>query len=233
MLALLLPEDADDAARRKPSALSRRASPRRCIRPRAQGATTARTEIEVDARFTFSDSEVLQRQGFRRDDGGRDGRGARRRSPALRCRRRSSPTRRFKPDPRGAPHRSARHACARSLRTGGDLIPPKRRRRRAAASAAGRAVRHFRLDEPLQPHLPAFPARARPTTATACHTFLFGTRLTNVTRAAAPPRSSTWRCDRSAAVEDWSGGTRIGDCAAPSSTSYGRGACSGRARSCS
>ena len=46
------------------------------------------------------------------------------------------------------------------------------------------------------------------------HTFLFGTRLTNITRYLRHA-TSTWRWRKvSAAVEDWSGGTRIGHCLA-------------------
>ena len=63
------------------------------------------------------------------------------------------------------------------------------------------------------------------------YTFLFGTRLTNVTRYLRH-RDVDLALDKVAeAVEDWSGGTRIGH-ALPSSTACGRAACSARARSC-
>ena len=44
------------------------------------------------------------------------------------------------------------------------------------------------------------------------HTFLFGTRLTNVTRYMKHRDVDEALDSASAAVEDWSGGTRIGEC---------------------
>ena len=44
------------------------------------------------------------------------------------------------------------------------------------------------------------------------HTFLFGTRLTNVTRFLRFKDVDEALAATSSAVEDWSGGTRIGDC---------------------
>ena len=44
------------------------------------------------------------------------------------------------------------------------------------------------------------------------HTFLFGTRLTNVTRFLRYKDVDDALGAASSAVEDWSGGTRIGDC---------------------
>ena len=62
-------------------------------------------------------------------------------------------------------------------------------------------------------------------------TFVFGTRLTNITRYLRY-RDVDLALDKVAeAVDDWSGGTRIGH-ASPSSTGSGRAACWARARSC-
>ena len=62
--------------------------------------------------------------------------------------------------------------------------------------------------------------------------FLFGTRLTNVTRAlrARDPDEALASC--TSTVEDWAGGTRHRHLAAYASTSCGAAACSGRAPSC-
>ena len=43
------------------------------------------------------------------------------------------------------------------------------------------------------------------------HTFVFGTRLTNLTRQMRHRDPDEALADASRAVEDWSGGTRIGD----------------------
>ena len=66
------------------------------------------------------------------------------------------PTRRFAPDRRGA--RADLRATLRAALRSGGLIELKRRSRAPPPAAARRAVRHLRLDEPLQPHLSAFHA---------------------------------------------------------------------------
>ena len=102
--------------------------------------------------------------------------------------RRLAPPARPAPDPAAAgPTRSARASTcappsARSLRRGGEILSLARDRRVARPAAAGRALRHLRL---------AWPAMRR-SCCTSCtpstndrdrvHVFLFGTRLTNITR---------------------------------------------------
>ena len=92
------------------------------------------------------------------------------------------------------------------------MIPLVRSAPRAHPSAAGGAVRHLRLDEPLLAHVPALPARASPTTATACSVFVFGTRLTNITRQLRHRDVDVAMTRVADAIDDWSGGTRIGAC---------------------
>ena len=77
-------------------------------------------------------------------------------------------------------HRPARDACAKPARRRRHH-PAGARRAARAASAAGGAVRHLGLDEPVRAHVPALPARdhQRPRPR---HVFVFGTRLTNITR---------------------------------------------------
>ena len=72
--------------------------------------------------------------------------------------------------------------CAQRCAAAATSSPLDARARRAAPSAAGGAVRHLGLDEPLLAHVPALPARhhQRPRPRARC--FVFGTRLTNVTR---------------------------------------------------
>ena len=72
-----------------------------------------------------------------------------------------------------------------------------------------RLARYFRIDEPVHTAVSAFPPRGDRCAETR-HTFLFGTRLTNVTRAlkSKDPDDALAACSTS--VLDWSGGTRIG-----------------------
>jgi len=115
-------------------------------------------------------------------------------------------TRRRVASPRGRfdPRRSLRHA----MRTGGELVAPKRVERAiqpppvvALCDISGSMADYTRI---LLHFLHALGERRRVTT------FLFGTRLTNVTRALArrDPDEALALC--SSQVEDWSGGTRIG-----------------------
>ena len=62
-------------------------------------------------------------------------------------------------------------------------------------------------------------------------TFVFGTRLTNITRFLRYRDVDVALDQVAEAVADWSGGTRIGHCVREFNRS-GRAACSGRARSC-
>lgn len=118
----------------------------------------------------------------------------------------SRPTRRRVASRRGGidPRRSFRLA----MRSGGDLLLPLRRRRAerpspivalvdisGSMSAYSRILLHF---------LHALGRRRR------VDTFLFGTRLTNATRALRQRDIDAALTACSAAVPDWSGGTRIG-----------------------
>ncbi|MEQ9126016.1 MAG: VWA domain-containing protein, partial [Alphaproteobacteria bacterium] len=119
------------------------------------------------------------------------------------------PTRRFRTDPRG--RRADMRATLRAqLRAGPGVIPLARRAPRlrtpplvALCDISGSMARYSRM---LLHFLHAL-ATARD----RVHSFVFGTRLTNVTRQLRG-RDVDLALDRvSASVEDWGGGTRIGD----------------------
>jgi uncharacterized protein with von Willebrand factor type A (vWA) domain len=118
-------------------------------------------------------------------------------------------TRRFKPDPRG--RRVDQRAMMRSaLRTGGDLILPKFRSPReihpplvVLADISGSMSQYTRI---FLHFLHALTEKRR-----RVHTFVFGTRLTNITRQMRHRDPDEALADCSKAVKDWSGGTRIGD----------------------
>ena len=163
-------------------------------------------EVEIDARLTLSDREVLQRRDFAEMSAAEIAVAARLVAGLVLPDDRRA-IRRLGADPRGGridPRRSFRA----SMRGGGDLIALARRapvRRHppvvaivdisGSMAAYSRVFLHF---------LHALGATRRVTT------FLFGTRLTNVTRALArrDPDEALRHC--AAGVEDWSGGTRIG-----------------------
>jgi uncharacterized protein with von Willebrand factor type A (vWA) domain len=163
-------------------------------------------EIEIDRRLTVSDREVLQRKDFAQmsaEEIVRAKEAIRRMVLALDAVR----VRRLGPDPRG--HRIDIRATLRaSLRTGGGLIDlryrgPKTRLPPIVAllDISGSMGEYTRLF--LHFLHAVTDARKR------VHSFLFGTRLTNVTRAlkAKDPDEALAAC--SASVADWSGGTRI------------------------
>jgi uncharacterized protein with von Willebrand factor type A (vWA) domain len=163
-------------------------------------------EIEIDRRLTVSDREVLQRKDFAQmseEEIARAKEAIRHMVLALDAVR----VRRLGPDPHG--HRVDMRATLRaSLKAGGGLIDLKYRGPKtrlppivALLDISGSMGEYTRLF--LHFLHAVTDARKR------VHSFLFGTRLTNVTRAlkAKDPDEALAAC--SASVADWSGGTRI------------------------
>ena len=176
-----------------------------------QGAERERTaKTELDAAMTFSAREVLQQMDFEKMS--RDEMAAARlavRKLALALAEQA--TRRFAPDPRGA-RIDMRATLKAQLRAGG-LLDLKRKSRITRtpplvvlcdiSGSMGRYTRIF-----LHFIHAVMNDRGR------VHAFLFGTRLTNITRQLRT-RDVDEALDKVAtAVEDWSGGTRIGQCLA-------------------
>jgi uncharacterized protein with von Willebrand factor type A (vWA) domain len=187
-------------------------------RPQAGGARVAealfgdrrreaerRTIVELDARLTVSDLEILQRKDFAQMSAAELA-AAKQLVRQLVMPKDRLRIRRMRANPHGRvidPRRTLRA----SLRAGGDLIDLKRRGPAdrhppivalldisGSMSQYTRVVLHF---------LHALGEKRR------VSTFLFGTRLTNVTRhlRARDPDEALSRCAES--VPDWSGGTRI------------------------
>ncbi|ENN89155.1 hypothetical protein RHSP_62117 [Rhizobium freirei PRF 81] len=165
-------------------------------------------DIEIDARFTTSGSEVLRRLDFAQMSAAEIAVAkkelAKLQLPLDRVR-----TRRFAPS-----HASAKvdpRATMRSaLRTGGALILPRFRQPReiqpplvVLADISGSMSQYTRI---FLHFLHVLTERRR-----RVHTFLFGTRLTNVTRAMRHKDPDQALDECAAAVRDWSGGTRIGE----------------------
>ncbi len=162
-------------------------------------------EVEVDAKFTVSGKELLQRKDFAQMTAEEVAEAKRvlhgMSLPMDRIR-----LRRLKPSGKGRvdPRRTLRA----SMRAGGDIIDLKFRRPAekrpplvVICDISGSMSQYSRL---LLHFLHGITAERRDV-----HTFLFGTRLTNVTRQLRmkDPDEALEAC--SEGVEDWSGGTRI------------------------
>ena len=163
-------------------------------------------EIELDARLTVSDREVLQKKDFAQMTGAEIA-AAKEAMKRLVMPLAEVRTRRLAPHPRG--HLiDIRRTLRASLKGGGDFIDlryigPRTRPPPLVAllDISGSMSQYSRIFLHFLHALTD--ARKR------VHTFLFGTRLTNVTRAlrARDPDDALSSC--SASVPDWSGGTRI------------------------
>jgi uncharacterized protein len=191
-----------EQARRKPPPAARRvqeamAQPSRHEEPQVQ---------EQDLRLSVSDKELLQKKDFAQMSAAEIAE-ATRAIAQMKLPQAELQTRRYAPDPRGL-RLDMRRTLRGSLRTGGDFIDIHRlgRTERPAPIVAlldisGSMSEYTRL---FLHFLHAITdARKR------VSVFLFGTRLTNVSRAlrARDPDEALASC--SSTVEDWAGGTRI------------------------
>ena len=163
---------------------------------------------ELDATFTVSEREHLQSMDFEQMSAAQiEGAKAEIARLALPLDRRR--TRRFRPDPAGA--RIDLAATLRtSLRRGGEIVELSRRRRVVRppplvvlCDISGSMARYAQI---LLHFLHAV-ANSRP----RVHVFLFGTRLSNITRQLRHRDPEVAFQMVAAAVPDWSGGTRIGE----------------------
>lgn len=165
-------------------------------------------EIEVDARMTFSGREVLRDKDFAQMSAAEIAQ-AKKALAELRLPNDEVKTRRYKASThklRVDPRRTMRYA----MRTGGDLIIPQFREPRVVhpplvvlADISGSMSQYSRI---FLHFLHALTEHRR-----HVHTFLFGTRLTNVTRQMRHRDIDAAIDDCTRTVEDWSGGTRIGE----------------------
>ena len=165
--------------------------------------------VEIDATMTFSDREVLRKMDFEQMTA-REQAEARRAIARLRLRKPRAMTRRFRTSSRG--ERADMRATIRaSLRTGGHLTDIKQRTRiqrvaplvvlcdiSGSMSGYSRLFLHF--------------LHAITNDGNTVHTFVFGTRLTNITRHLRTKDVDDALDRVSEDVSDWSGGTRIGAC---------------------
>ena len=208
MLAMFSPVAPDNREKQKPRAAESRVADAMFEGHQKNQKPQEIPEVEVDARFTFSGNEVLRGKDFAQMSAAEIA-DAKRAIAELRLPFDMVRTRRFRPDPHG--RRADPRAMMRSaLRTGGELILPKFRSPRemhpplvVLADISGSMSQYTRI---FLHFLHALAEKRR-----RVHTFVFGTRLTNLTRQMRhrDPDEALENC--SSAVKDWSGGTRIGD----------------------
>ncbi len=161
--------------------------------------------LDLHARFTTSDEDVLRAKDFAQMTAG-EIEAAMAVIARLRLPKDELRTRRFVPHPRGRlvdPRRTFR----RSLRAGGAMIDLARRSPAvklppvvAICDISGSVAEYSRV---FLHFLHALAARRR------VHVFLFGTRLSNVSRSLSHKDVDAALASCGEAVQDWSGGTRI------------------------
>jgi uncharacterized protein with von Willebrand factor type A (vWA) domain len=208
MIAMFSPVAPEHREKQKPRAAESRVSQAMFEGHQKSQPPKEIPEIEVDARFTVSGNEVLRAKDFAQMTA-LELSEAKQAIRELRLPYDSVVTRRFKPDPRG--RRADPRAMMRSaVRTGGQLILPKFRSPRemhpplvVLADISGSMSQYTRI---FLHFLHALAEKRR-----RVHTFVFGTRLTNLTRQMRHRDPDAALAECATAVKDWSGGTRIGD----------------------
>lgn len=208
MIAMFSPVVPDHREPEKPKAGQTRVNDAFRENQQERDSKPQEPEIEIDARFTTSDNEVLRQLDFGQMSAEELVQAKQALSrlilPFDRVR-----TRRFRPSTQ--PRRIDPRATMRTaFKTGGDLILPRFREPRRVqpplvilADISGSMSQYTRI---FLHFLHVLTEKRR-----RVHTFLFGTRLSNVTRQMRnrDPDEAIDEC--TAVVEDWSGGTRIAE----------------------
>ncbi len=206
MMALVLPEMRVESEADKGTEMARRLAEALHPGRREPEREPEAVETEIDAVMTFSDREQLRQMDFEKmslDELAR----AKAAIARLRLPVQDVPTRRYAPDRRGA--RADLRATMRAALRSGGLIELKRRspRRRppplvVLCDISGSMSRYSRVFLHFMHTVTNDRDRV--------FTFVFGTRLTNITRYLRH-RDVDLALERvGEAVADWSGGTRIG-----------------------
>ncbi len=204
LMAMLEGKKPDE--KKKPTPGSRRIA-EAMAQPRQQQPAEERPP-ELDAIMSVSEREQLQSMDFEQMSAAQIGQAkAEIRRLSLPLDRRQ--TRRFRPDPAG-PRVDLAATLRTSLRRGGEILDLSRRRRIVRppplvvlCDISGSMARYAQV---LMHFLHAV-ANSRD----RVHVFLFGTRLSNITRQLRHRDAEVAFEMVAAAVPDWSGGTRIGE----------------------
>lgn len=208
MLSLMLPTVRAPEPEEPPAPLSRRVAEALQNQKHQQDALEAE-EIELDAAMTWSRTELLNKMDFEQMSTAEVD-AAKAAIARMRLSVNEVPTRRFQPHARGT-RADMRATLRAALRSGSDTIPLKRKRRRrrlpplvVLCDISGSMERYSRLMLHFLHALSSDRHRV--------YSFLFGTRLTNITRYLRHKDIDLALEQIAAIVPDWSGGTRIGAC---------------------
>jgi uncharacterized protein len=212
MMHLLLPTLEGERAPAEQEEVNRRVA--EALSPQQPGTGEGQQEeeppeLELDAVLTYSGRELLQGKDFEQMSAEELAQ-ARREIGRLRLPIMQVATRRFRPEARGA-RVDLRRTLRQSLRGGGGIIDVARKERRRRhpplvilCDISGSMSRYSRM-------LLLF-MHAITSDRDRVHSFLFGTRLTNVTRQLRNRDIDLSLARIGTLVQDWAGGTRIGAC---------------------
>ncbi len=209
MMSLILPAFSVEDETNDSEEISRRIADAIAAEKSSGGTSSEKDQLEYDAAMTWSPEEVLRTKDFESMSADEIAR-ARAAIERMRLAIGMVTTRRYQPDAAGT--RVDMRATLRAApRYGGDIIPLRWRvkgRRHPPivilCDISGSMDRYARM----MLHFLHAITNDRDRT----HTFLFGTRLTNVTRYLRFRDIDLALNKISDVVDDWSGGTRIGSC---------------------
>ena len=208
LLAMFSPLAPDRREQQKPRAAESRVADAMFDGHRKRQSLQETPEIEIDALLTASGSELLRDKDFAQMTATEIAE-AKQAIAKLSLPFDTVRTRRFRAHQPGS-RIDARATMRLASRTGGALILPRFRSPREVhpplvvlADISGSMSQYTRI---FLHFLHALTEKRR-----RVHTFVFGTRLTNLTRQMRHRDPDEALAECSAAVKDWSGGTRIGD----------------------
>jgi uncharacterized protein with von Willebrand factor type A (vWA) domain len=218
MMQALLPKTYGRAAKdeeqsqRLSDALFSQRKPREQQRPEEQ-------RVELDAKLTFSSREVLQRMDFDTMSAAELAE-AKKMLRELRLPLPMIRTRRHRPSPRGV-RIDLRATLRESLREGGDVIPLVRS---ATTDIHPPLIVLCDISGSMNPYARMFLhfLHAITNDRDRISVFVFGTRLTNVTRQLRHRDVDVAMAKVADVIKDWSGGTRIGACLREFNWRWGR-----------
>ncbi len=209
MMSLALPSSADAASDEAELILPRLADALPDDNPVNEQRDAPELETKFDAVMTWSQNEMLRELDFEKMTQA-EMEEAKKIMKKLTLPLKEMPTRRFHSHFRGT-RTDIRAMLRHSLRYGGDYIPLKKKSRHyrpppltVLCDISGSMERYSRM-------LLHF-IHALTNDRDRVQSFLFGTRLTNITRLLHQEDVDAALKTVSAAIEDWSGGTRIGLC---------------------
>ena len=207
LIAQMSPVAPGGAEPEKPKAGALRVS--EALAPPAKAPEPAQEEVELSARLTVSEREVLKRRDFAQMSADEVAK-AKRLIAEMHLPDDEVVTRRFTPDAHGR-RIDPRRTFRRSLRAGGATIDLAYRSRAvrhaplvALVDVSGSMAEYSRL---FLHFLHAVAEKRR-----QVHSFVFATRLTNITRELASRDPDDALARAAQRVQDWEGGTRIAGC---------------------